>query len=473
MLLDIQLMKKFKCSFSLFIDKLFASYNAAGVPPHLDPRQPHFRPPSPSAASVFSVAVQPPASPKMQASSASTTIVEASDTGEDGSAGAAGFIDSGDETESFENGVVTPTRSDDEDADNVHSVGADSTEEDQLKSLPGSYNDALDRDPSTATSAPYGLQRLSLDQSGPAGSMSSTSQVSFNPVVTSHRGSVSSFDRAPSIAATAGSSRAPSTRGLSPPASASRAGTSSSIEEFGSSGTGLIDAGNETPSVGRSRRSSYSAPSSEAADGMNGGGSMQGGADDINNRARGATLVPGARRGSNVLSYANVDGDEEEEGEEVRSSITDGPSLAPSEAGSDSTRSVTNESSTGHGASTGGYPSWMVGGGSGAGERLPSMWATQSPVVLEPGSGAGAALVDSSMGGAPGGSSSSFKSPLSAPPPPTLPNLLSIKKAARRQGSGAASTAGATTGTASPPSSLSVDGDIDEAYSGGDGSERS
>ncbi len=35
-----------------------------GVPPELDPRTPAFRPHSPGEASVFSVAVQPPASPK-------------------------------------------------------------------------------------------------------------------------------------------------------------------------------------------------------------------------------------------------------------------------------------------------------------------------------------------------------------------------------------------------------------------------
>ncbi|TKY85511.1 hypothetical protein EX895_005673 [Sporisorium graminicola] len=51
-----------------------------GVPPELDPRTPAFRPHSPGEASVFSVAVQPPASPKasiLEASEPASPFVEA------------------------------------------------------------------------------------------------------------------------------------------------------------------------------------------------------------------------------------------------------------------------------------------------------------------------------------------------------------------------------------------------------------
>ncbi|ETS62067.1 hypothetical protein PaG_03624 [Moesziomyces aphidis] len=50
-----------------------------GVPPELDPRTPSFRPHSPGEASVFSVAVQPPASPKasiLEASEPASPFVE-------------------------------------------------------------------------------------------------------------------------------------------------------------------------------------------------------------------------------------------------------------------------------------------------------------------------------------------------------------------------------------------------------------
>lgn len=314
--------------------------------------------------------------------------------------------DSGEETESFDNGVVTPTLSD----ENL---------EDEESSAHGG-----------ASKHPFGIHKLNLDER-PASSATGPAQVSFNPVVTSHHRENIYPERAPSIAATAGSSRAPSTRGLSPPAGTSRAGTSSSIEEFGSTGTGLGGYGGETPSIGRSRQSSYSAPSSNADADMQ---------EEIYNRARGATLVPqgpiSVAAGSAPYGY-----DEDH----------DGPSLAPSEAGSDSTRSMTYESSTGHSAPS---VSYQYAGSST--ERFPPTLSS-SPVVLEPSSSSSSAM------GAH--DTSTFKSPLSAPPA-GVPNLLAIKKAARRQGSGAASTAGATAGTASPPSSTSVDGDFEDANTG-------
>lgn len=415
------------------------------MPPHLDPRQPHFRPPSPSAASVLSVAVQPPASPKLQASAGSGLASVGSTSV--GSA-LAEVVDSGEETESFDNGALTPTLSDD--------FPEDDTEE-RLK---------LPSDPfytGNAKSGPsFNLQRMNIDSDDapPSTSSGGPYQVSFNPVVTSHhRGSVSGYSgRAPSIAATAGSSRAPSTRGLSPPASMFRAGTTegSSVEEFESTGTGLDgDGGAETPSVGRSRRSSYSAPSSE----VDNGGMIN---DDVNNRARGGTLVPSMHAtGSNAnLHVAQGQSDLGDDG---------GPSLAPSEAGSDSTRSMTYESSIGHSANQhnisayGGVP---IGHATASSERLPLAWASagiasSSPLVVEPATSSNDLTNMNNEAGispSPYGYKGSSATPM-------LPSLLAIKRASRRQDSGPASTA-ATAGTTSPASSLSVDGDFDEPPGG-------
>lgn len=401
----------------------------------------------------MSVAVQPPASPKLQASAGSGLASVGSLSV--GSA-LAEVVDSGEETESFDNGALTPTLSDE--------FPEDDTEE-RLK---------LPSDPfygGNAKSGPsFNLQRMNIDSDDapPSTSSGGPYQVSFNPVVTSHhRGSVSGYSgRAPSIAATAGSSRAPSTRGLSPPASMSRAGTTegSSVEEYESTGTGLDgDGGVETPSVGRSRRSSYSAPSSE----VDNGGMIN---EDVNHRARGGTLVPSMHAtGSNANLHAVTAGystqGQSDLGEEG------GPSLAPSEAGSDSTRSMTYESSVGHGANQnvsayGGVP---IGHATASSERLPLAWASagiasSSPVVLEPpsvtndltnlNSDAGYSNMSPSAPGYKGSSTT-----------PMLPSLLAIKRASRRQDSGPASTA-ATAGTTSPASSLSVDGDFEEPPGG-------
>ncbi|PWN36549.1 uncharacterized protein FA14DRAFT_3936 [Meira miltonrushii] len=410
---------------------------------HAEKLFPHFRPPSPSAASVLSVAVQPPASPKLQASAGSGLASVGSTSV--GSA-LAEVVDSGEETESFDNGALTPTLSDE--------FPEDDTEE-RLK---------LPSDPFYAGNAKSGpsfnLQRMNIDSDDapPSTSSGGPYQVSFNPVVTSHhRGSVSGFSgRAPSIAATAGSSRAPSTRGLSPPASMSRAGTTegSSVEEYESTGTGLDGDGAETPSVGRSRRSSYSAPSSE----VDNGGMIN---DDVNNRARGGTLVPSMHAtGSNANLHVNQgQSDLGEDG---------GPSLAPSEAGSDSTRSMTYESSIGHGGANshnvsayGGVP---IGHATASSERLPLAWASagiaaasSSPLVVEPPSITND-LTEAGISPSPSGFKGSSTTPM-------LPSLLAIKRASRRQDSGPASTA-ATAGTTSPASSLSVDGDFDEPPGG-------
>ena len=365
------------------------------------------------------------------------------------------MVDSGEETESFDNGALTPTLSDEFPED-------DTEERLKLPSDPYYAGNAAKSGPS------FNLQRMNLDSDDATPSTSSGGpyQVSFNPVVTSHhRGSISTYSgRAPSIAATAGSSRAPSTRGLSPPASMSRAGTTegSSVEEFESTGTGLDgDGGAETPSVGRSRRSSYSAPSSE----VDNGGMIN---DDVNNRARGGTLVPSMHAtGSNANLHAVVGNagysaqGQSDLGEEG------GPSLAPSEAGSDSTRSMTYESSVGHGANQynisayGGVP---IGHATASSERLPLAWASagvasSSPLVVEPVSGANDA--DAGVSGI-SPSPSALKGSSATP---MLPSLLAIKRASRRQDSGPASTA-ATAGTTSPASSLSVDGDFEEPPGG-------
>lgn len=353
------------------------------------------------------------------------------------------MVDSGEETESFDNGALTPTLSDE--------FPEDDTEE-RLK-LPSDpfYNSNSKPGPS------FNLQRMNLDSedASPSTSSGGPYQVSFNPIVTSHhRGSLSGYSgRAPSIAATAGSSRAPSTRGMSPTASMFRTGTTegSSVEEFESTGTGLDgDAGAETPSVGRSRRSSYSAPSSEVDNGVLG--------DDVNNRARGSTLVPSMHAsGSNANLNAGIGQGQSDLGEDG------GPSLAPSEAGSDSTRSMTYESSLGHGpnqtiSAYGGVP---LGHATASSERLPLAWASagvasSSPVVLEPPSIDRNEALNADAGFA---SASGLKGSSNTP---MLPSLLAIKRASRRQDSGPASTA-ATAGTTSPASSLSIDGDFDES----------
>jgi hypothetical protein len=387
-----------------------------GVPPHLDPRQPHFRPPSPGAASVFSVAVQPPASPKFHSGSGGQGLAA---TPSSTSLHAGDIVDSGEETESFDNGAMTPTLSDDyavaEDVDDQQKM-----DHDQLHGV-------------NSTSGPsFSISRMHVGEDQPTSSSSGAPyQVSFSPVVTSHhRGSISSFSgRAPSIAATAGSSRAPSARGLSPPASLSRAGTTegSSIEEFESSGTGLGgDAGAETPSVGRSRRSSYSALSSEQD------GAARALHDEVNNRTRGGTLVPSSQIVNPNRYAGSMQSDVADE---------DGPSLAPSEAGSDSTRSM----SIGHVHSSG-YPTHT------ASERyVPS--ALPPPGILHTSHGTDGGDALSEASNVKGGYTGSA---------PVMPNLLAIKRAVRRDGSGPASTA-ATAGTVSPPSSISIDGDFEDA----------
>ena len=401
------------------------------MPPHLDPRQPHFRPPSPGAASVLSVAVHPPVSPKLHGMS------RLGSTGSIGGSGLAtynhrGVSDSGEEPESFENGALTPTLSDELDEDESM---------DKHKGGLSLYDSSPTPSPSIITdgSNPFNFNRLQL-ASGP--------QVSFDPNVLSHEavGSVSGGFRAPSIAATAGSSRAPSARGLSPPGSLSRATTTEgSFEEFDSTGTGMGESGAETPSIIRSRRSSYSAPSSEVE-----GAGLEAGAD-AGPRARGATLTSNANALSGGIG-SNHAGDEGDD------NLRDGPSLAPSEAGSDSTRSMTQDSSSlGHGLYP--YPSGgssAAGGPGGSSDRLaqyPSsslaFAGSSSPGTFEPPS--------------PG----EFFLPAKGALHPTLPSLLAIKKANRRNGSGAASTA-ATAGTASPTSSLSVDGDYEEAIPAGE-----
>lgn len=336
--------------------------------------------------------------------------------------------DSGEETESFENGALTPTLSEEIDGDE---------ELDKDKSAPSGY-DASSPTPSPSiahdSSNRFDFGRLNLG-GGP--------QVSFSPNVLAYHSDnlgavVSRSERAPSIAATAGSSRAPSTRGVSPPASLSRAATteSSSIEEFDSMGTGMGGSGAETPSIVRSRRSSYSAPSSEVepSDAVEGG--------DVGTRSRGATLIPASH--ALLGSSTNLTDEPEDNARE-------GPSLAPSEAGSDSTRSMTQDSSSlGHGL----YPYTSSGGiavgGHGSSDRLanyPSSNAalagTSSPGTFEPPS--------------PGDFASS-----KGTVHPVLPSLLAIKKAGRRFGSGAASTV-ATAGTTSPASNLSVEGDFEDA----------
>lgn len=399
------------------------------MPPHLDPRQPHFKPPSPSAASVVSVAVHPPASPKVHGLSGLGSGIGGSSR-RSSTVGNPDITDSGEETERFENGAMTPTLSDDLDGDEelekdgLHQSGFDASSPTPSPSL---AHDGVD---------PFNFGRMNLGTSP---------QVSFSPNVMSYQadsfGGVSRTGRAPSIAATAGSSRAPSTRGVSPPASISRGTTTtteggSSMGEFDSMGTGIGESGVETPSIARSRGSSYSAPSSEVEQ-TGGYVGMEG--VETNTRSRGATLtaIVGAMPGSSTNLVDETD-----------DNLRDGPSLAPSEAGSDSTRSM-NHDSVSHDQDYA-YPS--SGGiaveGHGSSDRVlqsptSAFAGTSSPGTFEPPS--------------PLDYSSSTKDSLH----PMLPSLLAIKKASRRNGSGAASTA-ATAGTASPASSLSVDGDYED-----------
>lgn len=401
----------------------------AGLPPHLDPRQPHFRPPSPSAASVVSVAVHPPASPKYNSMSGLGSVAGSSSSLHQD------ITDSGEETESFDNGAMTPTLSeeiddDDDGDDSMDKVNfGQEREHDRSSPTPGP-SDNLN---------PFNFGRINLGGSGGP-------QVSFSDSVLSRDldgfTSMSRTARAPSIAATAGSSRAPSARGLSPPASISRGGTTtegSSLEEYDSAGTGLGESGIETLSMARSQRSSYSAPSSEVEP-TNGSVGMEA-AGDAATRARGATLMANADRLAAGVSSGNI----HEEGED---DIRGAPSLAPSEAGSDSTRSMTQESSSmGHGLypnpSSGGM---AVGGHSSSSDRLANMPSyTSSPGTFEAHSFSDAAVPRGSL------------------QQPVLPSLLAIKRAAGLKRESAATSTAATAGTASPTSSLSVDGDSEAA----------
>jgi hypothetical protein len=333
-------------------------------------------------------------------------------------------LDSGDETEQYDNGAVTPTLSDEMEEDEADRARYNASSPTPSPSLANNSTD------------PFNFSRMNLG-TGP--------QVSFDPNVlaysTDGTGGISRVGRAPSIAATAGSSRAPSARGISP-ISISRATTTegSSMGEFDSTGTGIGESGIETPSLVRSRNSSYSAPSSEIET-MGGSNGMEVG--DTNTRSRGATLTANA----NALSSGGMSVVDEREDHR-----RDGPSLAPSEAGSDSNRSLAQDSSgADHGAfsfqSSGGIAA--MGSQEGSSDRYVqpasmAFSARRSIGTFEPPS-----LGETAM--AKGGSLH-----------PVLPSLLAIKKAGRNNGSGAASTA-ATAGTASPASSLSIDGDFEEA----------
>lgn len=411
------------------------------MPPHLDPRQPHFRPPSPGAASVLSVAVHPPASPKFSRISGLGSVGVGGEFSSS-SSGNRDISDSGEETESFENGALTPTLSEEFEDE----VGID-----KLKLGQSQFGgEASSPTPSPSMAATendlhsYNFGRLNLGGNGP--------QVSFSDSVMSYElqgaESLSRTARAPSIAATAGSSRAPSARGLSPPASLSRATTTegSSLEEYGSNGTGIGESGAETPSIVRSRRSSYSAPSSEV-DATPGSVGME---LDAVTRARGATLVANVNNlvtsaGESSSSNNHLHDDEAED------EVGGGPSLAPSEAGSDSTRSMTQDSSSlGHALYLNSSSGAIAMSGQGSSDRLgqftssPSNQGFYFPGTFETHS-------FSDTAGTSKGSSLQ----------PVLPSLLAIKKeAGRRGGSFAASTA-ATAGTASPTSSLSLDGHSD------------
>lgn len=368
----------------------------------------------------MSVAVHPPASPKH-------TSVSGLGAGDND------ISDSGEETESFDNGAMTPTLSEeiDDDDDLDKDKFGSSRDYDRSSPTPSPGQAAADN------SDPFNFGRLNLG--GP--------QVSFSDSVLSRDldgfTSFSRTARAPSIAATAGSSRAPSARGLSPPVSISRGGTTttegSSLEEYDSMGTGLGESGRETPSMARSQRSSYSAPSSEV-EATNGSVGM--GAGDAATRARGATLIPDTDRLTAGASTSNL------QDHEVEDDPRGAPSLAPSEAGSDSTRSVTQDSSSmGHGL----YPHPSSGaiavGGHSSSDRLAQM-PSSSFLTSSPGTFEAHSFSDAPV---PRGSSSMH---------PVLPSLLAIKRAAGlRRESGAGSTV-ATAGTASPgSSSLSVDGD--------------
>jgi hypothetical protein len=344
--------------------------------------------------------------------------------------------DSGEDTESFENGAMTPTLSeeivdDDEDMDNDKFENARDYE-------------ASSQTPSPSQAAadnlnPFNFGRINLG-SGP--------QVSFSDSVLSRDldgfTSMSRTARAPSIAATAGSSRAPSARGLSPPVSISRGGTTtttdgSSLEEYDSTGTGLGESGRETPNMARSQRSSYSAPSSEV-EATNGSVGMVEAGDAVT-RNRGATLIPNADQ---LTAPGGSGGNLHDEGED---DLRGAPSLAPSEAGSDSTRSVTQDSSSvGHGLfSNPSSGAMAVGGHTSSGDRLmSSSMNTTSPGTFEAHSFSDAAM--------PRGYSTH----------PVLPSLLAIKRAAGLRGESKAGSTVATAGTASPgSSSLSVDGDYE------------
>lgn len=336
--------------------------------------------------------------------------------------------DSGEETESFDNGAMTPTLSEMEDDDHIdktRGIGPSS---------PNAGGSSID------SAHHYNFARMSLGSGGGP-------QVSFDPNVQSHESDdfvgLMRTARAPSIAATAGSSRAPSARGLSPPVSLSRVTTTegSSFEEYGSTGTGLEESGAETPSIIRSRRSSYSAPSSEVEGATGGSAGME--AADSSTRARGATLVANAanRMGNSTTNLHD----------EPEDDLRDGPSLAPSEAGSDSTRSMTHDSSSvGHGLYVSNSSTTQPLGGLGSNDLLARHLQSSSNDSPVPSS--------SPYEAAPTQGDAHPKAPIQ----PILPSLLAIKKASRRNGSGAASTA-ATAGTTSPASSLSMEGDFEDA----------
>lgn len=396
-------------------------------------------------------------------------------------------MDSGDETESFDNGALTPTLSDDDidmDSDNFHD--ADDADLRDRRGSPTPGPEVQSSSPSsTRALGPFSSLQVESNDSHrssghdlssssrargrdlfgiPAGSSSSLSYPSSSSLP--HRASISgSVGGTPSVAATAGSSRAPSTRGLSPSAPLSREmnGDADFIENDGSSmSQDDLDRSNsmgaETPSL--SRKSSFeSSPSSASALAPREEPTNQTHADTTTAmdaalvRTRGGTLTAAGSAsglglgltgagpgGSSLPTAAGIGGDEEGS---VHEGEGDAPSLAPSEAGSDSTRSVNVESSLGHG---------------------------QTHNVLDRGA-AGPSNTSSLAQQRLASSSYSLLTPSSMPPPSsstaTLPSLLALKEAARKQqGSSRAASTAATNGTTSPASSLSIDGSIagDEEY---------
>lgn len=388
-------------------------------------------------------------------------------------------MDSGEETESLGNGALTPTLSDDGadmGSDNFHDADdadprdrrGSPTPGPELQSSPSaqalgpftSLHLESPRDGGRINNVASSIRGRDRDLFGPGGSSSSLSYPSSSSFL--HRTSISgSIGDTPSVAATAGSSRAPSTRGLSPSAPMSR-GLNGDAEFNENDGSSLsqddLDRSNsmgaETPSL--SRKSSFgSAPSSSSAIANRDDGLLPLAADANSSavdaalvRTRGGTLTAGPGSGLGLAGVGSGGGGGgtglHPSGEEDSPQDGEGgaPSLAPSEAGSDSTRSMTVDSSVGHGQPHG-YIDRVGGGGPHPSSLAQQRLASSSYSLLSP----------------------------SMPPPSsstaTLPSLLALKEAARKQqGSSRAASTAATNGTTSPASSLSIDGSLagDEEY---------